>query len=384
METVYLDHTSAMPVDERVIAFAQKYLGEMYGNPSSLHTKGLMAKRALEEAREKVASLINAESPGTIIFTGSATESNNLAIRGTALRNKKSGTKVVSGAIEHISVLNPLKELQKQGYTYEVVPVNTDGFVDTEVLAKTVTEDTVVTSVNYANDEIGTIERISEISRIVHEKGQYFHVNATAAAGRIPVDVQEDKIDLLTLSSNDMYGPRGAAALYIRKGVKLQTLLPGGGQEKGLRSATENIFAIAGMGEAAAIAGREMASEGKRLKKIADEYRRKILTIEDSHLTGPKAGRLPGHLSFRFGRIEGESILLNLDTAFGIQVTTGSACSSRTLEPSHVLIAIGLKHEEAHGSMIMMPGRSNTMEEVPYVVDAVRKTVERLRMITAM
>jgi cysteine desulfurase len=384
METVYLDHTSAMPVDERVIAFAQKYLGEMYGNPSSLHTKGLMAKRALEEAREKVASLINAESPGTIIFTGSATESNNLAIRGTALRNKKSGTKVVSGAIEHISVLNPLKELQKQGYTYEVVPVNTDGFVDTEVLAKTVTEDTVVTSVNYANDEIGTIERISEISRIVHEKGQYFHVNATAAAGRIPVDVQEDKIDLLTLSSNDMYGPRGAAALYIRKGVKLQTLLPGGGQEKGLRSATENIFAIAGMGEAAAIAGREMASEGKRLKKIADEYRRKILTIEDSHLTGPQAGRLPGHLSFRFGRIEGESILLNLDTAFGIQVTTGSACSSRTLEPSHVLIAIGLKHEEAHGSMIMMPGRSNKMEEVPYVVDAVRKTVERLRMITAM
>lgn len=384
METVYLDHTSAMPVDEQVIAFAQKYLGEMYGNPSSLHTKGLMAKRALEEAREKVASLINAESPGTIIFTGSATESNNLAIRGTALRNKKSGTKVVSGAIEHISVLNPLKELQKQGYTYEVVPVNTGGFVDTEVLAKTVTEDTVVTSVNYANDEIGTIERISEISRIVHEKGQYFHVNATAAAGRIPVDVQEDKIDLLTLSSNDMYGPRGAAALYIRKGVKLQTLLPGGGQEKGLRSATENIFAIAGMGEAAAIAGREMLSEGKRLKKIADEYRRKILAIEDSHLTGPQAGRLPGHLSFRFGRIEGESILLNLDTAFGIQVTTGSACSSRTLEPSHVLIAIGLKHEEAHGSMIMMPGRSNTMEEVPYVVDAVRKTVERLRMITAM
>lgn len=383
-KTIYLDHTSAVPVDERVVGFASRYLIHDFGNPSSLHSVGLEAKRGLEDARGKVAGLINAESPATIIFTGSATESNNLAIRGTALRNKKAGTKVVSSAIEHISVLNPMKELQKRGYTYDVVPVSAEGFVDVDVLAETVTKDTVVTSINYANDEIGTIERIREISRIVHENGQYLHVNATAAAGRIPVDVQKDGIDLLTLSSNDMYGPRGAAALYVRKGVKVQTLLPGGGQERGLRSGTENIFAVAGMGEAAAIAGREMASEGPRLRKIADAYLREILTIEDAHLTGPPAGRLPGHLSFRFGRIEGESILLNLDTAFGIQVTTGSACSSRTLEPSHVLLAIGLKHEEAHGSMIMMPGRSNTMEEVPYVAGAVRKTVERLRLITAM
>ena len=367
-----------------MVAFASRYLIHDYGNPSSLHTPGLEAKRALEEARGKVASLINAESPGTIIFTSCATEANNLAIRGTALRNRKAGTKVVSSAVEHISVLNPMKELQKQGYAYDVVPVSAEGFVDTGVLAETVTEDTVVTSVNYANDEIGTIERIRDVSRIVHEQGQYLHVNATAAAGRIPVDVQEDGIDLLTLSSNDMYGPRGAAALYVRKGVKVQTLLPGGGQERGIRSGTENLFAIAGMGEAAAIAEREMAAEGMRLNNIADAYLGKILTIEDAHLTGPPAGRLPGHLSFRFGRIEGESILLNLDTAFGIQVATGSACSSRTLEPSHVLIAIGLKHEAAHGSMIMMPGRSNTIEEGPYVAGAVRKTVERLRLITAM
>ena len=381
---IYLDHTSAMPVDERVAAFASPYLMQQYGNPSSLHTRGLVTKRALEEARGKVAALINAESPDTILFTSCATESNNLAIRGTALRNKKSGTKVVSSAVEHISVINPMKELQKQGYTYDVVPVGPEGYVDLDVLAERVTKDTVVTSVNYANDEIGTIERIREISRIVHEEGQYLHVNATAAAGRIPVDVQADGIDLLTLSSNDMYGPRGAAALYVRKGVKVQTLLPGGGQERGLRSGTENLFAIAGIGEAALIAGREMATEGRRLHEIAGAYLKEILMIEDAHLTGPATGRLPGHLSFRFGRIEGESILLNLDTAFGIQVTTGSACSSRTLEPSHVLLAIGLKHEEAHGSMIMMMGRSNTAEEVPYVVDAVRKTVERLRMITAM
>jgi len=367
-----------------VVAFAARYLLHDFGNPSSLHTRGLEAKRALEDARGKVAGLIGAESPATIVFTSCATEANNLAIRGTALRNKKAGTKVVSSAVEHISILNPMKELQKQGYTYDVVPVSAEGFVDTDILSEMVTKDTVVTSINYANDEIGTIERIREISRIVHENGQYLHVNATAAGGRIPVDVQNDGIDLLTLSSNDMYGPRGAAALYVKKGVKIQTLLPGGGQERGLRSGTENIYAIAGMGEAAAIAGREMASEGIRLKTIADAYLREILMIEDAHITGPPAGRIPGHLSFRFGRIEGESILLNLDTAFGIQVTTGSACSSRTLEPSHVLLAIGLKHEEAHGSMIMMPGRSNTIEEVPYVVDAVRKTVERLRIITAM
>ncbi|MBT8506885.1 cysteine desulfurase NifS [Methanomicrobiaceae archaeon CYW5] len=381
---IYLDHSSAMPVDERVAAFASPYLMQHYGNPSSLHTRGLVAKRVLEEARGKVAKLINAESPETILFTSCATESNNLAIRGTALRNNKAGMRVVSSAVEHISVINPMKELQKQGYAYDVVPVSPEGYVDLDMLAEMVTKDTVVTSVNYANDEIGTIERIRDVSRIVHEEGRYLHVNATAAAGRIPVDVQADGIDLLTLSSNDMYGPRGAAALYVRKGVKLQTLLPGGGQERGIRSGTENLFAIAGMGEAAMIAGREMGAEGRRLHEIAGAYLKDILMIEDAHLTGPATGRLPGHLSFRFGRIEGESILLNLDTAFGIQVTTGSACSSRTLEPSHVLLAIGLKHEEAHGSMIMMMGRSNTTEEVPYVVDAVRKTVERLRMITAM
>ncbi|WOF15638.1 cysteine desulfurase [Methanoplanus sp. FWC-SCC4] len=384
MRKIYLDLTSARPVEQRVFEFAKKYLTESYGNPSSLHSKGLEAKHALEEARSKVSSLINAESPSTIIFTGSSTESNNMAIRGTALRNKKTGQKVVSSTIEHISVLNPMKELQKSGYTYETVPVDEYGTIDLEKLSETVTKDTIITSVNYASDEIGTIEPIKEISKIVHENGQFLHVNATAAAGNIPVDVQKEDIDLMTISSNDMYGPRGAAALYVKKGIRIQTILPGGGQERGLRSGTENIFAIAGMGEAAHIASKEMTSEAKRLQKIGDAYKSVILKIEDSYLTGHPTYRLPGHLSFRFWRVEGESILLNLDAGYGIQVTTGSACSSRTLEPSHVLIGIGLKHEEAHGSMIITLGRLNTMEEVPYVADAVKGTVERLRKITAM
>lgn len=384
MKRIYLDHASASPVDPRVMAFAVPFLSNEYGNPSTLYSMGLTARRALESARGKVASLINAESPATIVFTGSATESNNLAIQGTALRNRQTGQKVISSVIEHISILNPMKELQKSGYQYETVPVDTRGIVDLDALTELVTKETVVTSINYANDEIGTIEPVREISRIVHEKGRYLHVNATAAAGKIPVDVQKDGIDLLTISSNDLYGPRGAAALYIRKGVKVQTILPGGGQENGIRSGTENIFAIAGMGEAAVIAGQEMASEQERLQQITRAYQQEILTIPDSFLTGHPTDRLPGHLSFRFSRIEGESILLNLDTAYNTQVATGSACSSRTLEPSHVLLAIGLKHEEAHGSMIMTLGRSTQGEDVPYVVDAVKKTVDRLREITAM
>ena len=384
MKRIYLDHASASPVDPRVMAFAVPFLSNEYGNPSTLYSMGLTARRALESARGKVASLINAESPATIVFTGSATESNNLAIQGTALRNRQTGQKVISSVIEHISILNPMKELQKSGYQYETVPVDTRGIIDLDALTELVTKETVVTSINYANDEIGTIEPVREISRIVHEKGRYLHVNATAAAGKIPVDVQKDGIDLLTISSNDLYGPRGAAALYIRKGVKVQTILPGGGQENGIRSGTENIFAIAGMGEAAVIAGQEMASEQERLQQITRAYQQEILTIPDSFLTGHPTDRLPGHLSFRFSRIEGESILLNLDTAYNVQVATGSACSSRTLEPSHVLLAVGLKHEEAHGSMIMTLGRSTQGEDVPYVVDAVKKTVDRLREITAM
>ncbi|MBK5190967.1 MAG: cysteine desulfurase [Methanosarcinales archaeon] len=384
MERIYLDHAAAMPIDPRVLEFAEGYLKDNFGNPSALYSVGLEAKRAIEEARKKVAELINAENAARIIFTGSATESNNLAIKGTALRNIGKGKKVAASAVEHMSVLNPMKELQKNGFEFNLVPVDATGIIDVENLNDILTKDTTVTSIMYANNEIGTIEPIKEISEIVHEKGLYLHVDATAAAGRIPIDVQTDGIDLLTLSSNDMYGPRGAGAVYIKQGVRLQSILPGGGQERGLRSGTENVFAIAGMGEAARIAKAEMAQESTRLSGIRDALISEILKIDKSYLTGHPTQRLPHHASFRFSRIEGESILLNMDTLYNIQVSTGSACSSKTLEPSHVLMAIGLKHEEAHGSMVITLGRLNTSEQIPHITKAVDETVQRLRKLSPL
>ena len=384
MEKIYLDHASAMPVDPKVLKFAERYLKEIFGNPSSLHSAGLEAKKAIEDARKEVAQLINAENETCVIFTSGATESNNLAIKGTALRNIGKGKKVAASAIEHISVLNPTKELQKSGFELTLIPVDSTGLVELEKLKGILTKDTTVTSIMYANNEIGTTEPIKEISQIVHEKGLYLHVDATAAAGRIPIDVQNDGIDLLTLSSNDIYGPQGAGALYIKPGMKLQPILPGGGQEQGLRSGTENIFAIAGMGEAARIAKDEMDQEGKRLTGIRDKLIDEILKIEKSYLTGHPTKRLPHHVSFRFSGIEGESILLNMDMRHNIQVATGSACTSRTLEPSHVLLAIGLKHEEAHGSLVLTLGRSNKVEQVTVIAKAVKETVERLRKLSPL
>jgi cysteine desulfurase len=383
MDNIYLDHASAMPIDSRVLEFAKKYLTDYFGNPSSLYNIGQDVKEALNASRKKIAELINAETDRTIIFTGSATESNNLAIRGTAFRNIKDGKEVLASAIEHISVINPMKDLQKNGWIFNTVPVDKYGVVDLEQLKKMINKNTIVTSIMYANNEIGTIQPISEIAKIVHEKGHFLHVDATAAASRIPIDVQKDGIDLLTLSSNDLYGPRGAGALYVKPGVKIQSVMLGGGQERGLRSGTENVFAIAGMGEAARIAKKEMKDEGIRLTKIRDKLIQEITKIDDSYLTGHPKNRLPNHASFRFSYIEGESILLNMDT-HGIQVATGSACSSKTLEPSHVLIAIGLKHEEAHGSMVMTLGRLNGMGQVSNIVKTVKETVERLRKLSPL
>ena len=383
MERIYLDYVSSKPIDPRVLEFARRYLEHNSGNPSSLHSVGLEARRVLEDARTKVAEFINGENEKTIIFTGSATEANNLAIKGAALRNIGKGKEIAACAIEHISILNPMKELQKNGFTLNLIPVDSTGIVDLENLEEVLTKNTTVTSIMYANNEIGTIEPIKGISKIAHDKGLYLHVDATAAAGYIPVDVQADGIDMLTLSSNDLYGPQGAGALYVKPGVRLQPVLPGGGQERGLRSGTENIFAIAGMGEAARIAKEEMAKESERLKAMRDRLIQEILTIEGSYLTGHPTKRLPHHASFRFSRIEGESILLNMDM-YNIQVSTGSACSSKTLEPSHVLLAIGLKHEEAHGSMVLTLGRSNQIGQVPDIVKAVKETVERLRKMSPL
>ncbi len=372
-----------MPIDRRVFEFAKPFLSSSHGNPSSLHSVGLEARRAVEESRKKIAEFIHAENENTIIFTAGATEANNLAVKGTALRNITQGKSVIASAIEHMSVLNPMKELQKNGFTFATLPVDSTGMVDFKKLETMLTKNTVLTSVMYANNEIGTIEPIPEISTLVHEKGIYLHVDAVAAAGRIPIDVQKDGIDLLTLSSNDLYGPQGAGALYVKPGVKLQSVLLGGGQERGLRSGTENIFAIVGMGEAARIAQQEAQQENKRLVPIRNKLIKEILTIDQSFLTGHPIQRLPHHASFRFSYIEGESILLNMDM-YDIQVSTGSACSSKTLEPSHVLLAIGLKHEEAHGSMVLTLGRSTTMDDVQPVSKATNETVQRLRKLSPM
>jgi len=383
MDRIYLDHASAMPVDTRVFNFAKKFLTDNFGNPSSLYNFGQDSKEAIDSSRKKIIDFINAENEKTIIFTGSATESNNIAIRGVAQRNIKDGKNVLASAIEHISVINPMKELQKRGWNFEIIPVDNYGLVDLNKLKSMLKKNTTVTSIMYANNEIGTIQPIKEISKIVHEKGKYLHVDATATAGRIPIDVQKDGIDLLTLSSNDIYGPRGAGALYIKPGVKIQSVMPGGGQERGLRSGTENVFAIAGMGEAARIAKKEMENESTRLLKIRDKLIKEITEIDESYLTGHPEKRLPHHASFRFSHIEGESILLNMDM-YGIQIATGSACSSKTLEPSHVLIAIGLKHEEAHGSMVISLGRSNNMDQVPIIIKSVKETIKRLRMLSPL
>ena len=384
MSGIYLDHQSAHPVDDRVRAFAEKFLAADFGNPSALHSRGLAAKTALEEARAKVAELIGAEGPETIILTGSATEANNLAIRGLAARNAAKGKKLLASSIEHISVLNPLKDLKKSGFELSLIPIDKTGLIDLAALENALFKDTILTSVMYANSEIGTIQPIKEVSELVRRKGLYLHVDGTAACGKIPVDVQKDGIDLLTISSNDLCGPQGAGALYVKPGIRIQPVSFGGGQERGLRPGTENLFALAGFGEAARLVKLEMAGESARQQAIRDSLIREILQIKEAYLTGHPTRRLPGHASFRFSRIEGESILLTMDAMFGIQVSTGSACSSRTLEPSHVLLAIGLKHEEAHGSMIITLGRDSRPDQVPVIVEATKKTVERLRAFSPL
>lgn len=380
---IYLDHASSKPVLKEVFNFAKPYLIEKFGNPSSLYNLGLESKSALEESREKIRDFINAKESKNIIFTNNATESNNIAIMGTALRNINDGKEILSSSIEHISVINPMKDLQKNGWTYNKIPVDKFGLVNLNKLAKMISKETIVTSIMYANNEIGTIQPIKEISEIVHDKGKYLHVDASAAIGYLNIDVQRDDIDLLSFSSNDIYGPRGAGVLYVKPGVKLQSIMPGGGQERGIKSGTENIFSIVGMGEASKIIKNEMKNESKRLEIIRDKLIKEISKIDRAFLTGHPKKRLPGHLSFIFNNIEGESILLNMDM-YNIQIATGSACSHKTLEPSHVLLEIGLKHEEAHGSMVMTLGKSNNMDQIPLILKAVNETVERLRKLSPL
>lgn len=381
---IYMDHTAGRPVDPRVMEAMLPYMQSLCGNPSSVHSFGQEARQALEEARTKVAELINAESKESIFLTSGATESNNMAIKGVAHRNQDHGRHIITSSVEHMSVLNPCKFLMTKGFKVTFLPVDQYGFVDLTSLEEELTNETILVSIMYANGEIGTIQPIKEISQMVHRNNAYLHVDAAAANGQVPIDVNDEGIDLLTISSNDMYGPKGVGALYIKKGIRLEPLIHGGGQERGLRSGTENLPSIVGFGKAAEIAKEEMPTESERLKKLRDKLIKGLLDpIPHSFLNGHPTKRLPNNAAVRYSFIEGESILLDLDMK-GVAASSGSACTAKTLEPSHVLRAIGLKHEEAHGSLLFTLGRQNTEEEVDYVIRIMPEIVKRLREMSPL
>jgi len=379
-----MDYQAGAPTDPRVIEAMIPYFTETFGNPSSPHQFGQEARTAIDHARSNVAELIGAKRAGEIIFTSGGTESNNLAIRGVAHRNREKGDHIITTKIEHMSVINTCKSLQKEGFKVTSIPVNKYGIVDIERLKNEINERTVLISVMYANGEIGTIEPIREIGSICHDRKIYFHVDAVAAAGKVPIDVERENIDLLSISSNDMYGPKGVGALYIREGTRIVPVTFGGGQEKGLRSGSENIPGIVGMGKAAEIAKNEMYSESNRMVKLRDRLIKNILNnTPHSYLNGHPTERLPNNVNIRFSYIEGESLILSLDME-GVAVSSGSACTSKTLEPSHVLLAIGLAHEEAHGSLLFSLGRQNSKEDVDYVSGILPNIVKRLRAMSPL
>lgn len=384
MKKIYMDHTGGMPVDPQVIDAMKPYLERIHGNPASLHSFSQEAREGLENSRMKIAKLIGAEKVDEIYFTSGATESNNWAIRGVAFRNRERGNHIITTSIEHMSVMNVCKYLMKYGFEVSFLPVDKYGIIDTEALKQKLTDNTILVSVMYANGEIGTIEPIKEISEIVHAKNVYLHVDATAAMGQISIDVQKEGIDLLTLSSNDMYGPKGVGALYVKRGTRLEPLIYGGGQERGLRSGTENLPSIVGMGKAAELAMNEQKLESERLTKLRDKFINGLLeNIPVSFLNGHPSKRLPNNVAVRFSFIEGESMLLNLDMA-GVAASSGSACTAKTLEPSHVLRAIGLKHEDAHGSLLFTLGKQNSEEDVEYVVGFLPDVVKKLRAMSPL
>jgi cysteine desulfurase len=379
----YLDYQSSKPVDPRVIDAMMPYLHGRFGNPSSLHQLGDEAGEVLDECRQTIADFINA-AKDEILFTSGATESNNLALLGTALRNKDKGNNIVTSEIEHISIHNLVKLLTKLGFSVSSVPVDKYGKVDISEIEKRITSETILVSIGYASNEIGTIQPIHEIGRLCQEKDIVFHSDAVAAEGLLPLDVKKDNIALLSLSSNDIYGPKGVGVLYRRKGIKLNPLIIGGGQEFGLRSGTENIPGTVGMAEAVRIIQKEMVQEVERLRGYRDRLIATILNeIPRSYLNGHPTHRLPNNAHFRFDGIEGESLLLLLK-AQGIAASTGSACSSKTLEPSHTLLALGLSHEQAHGSLELTCGRFNREADVEAVIDGLPRIVERLREISPL
>lgn len=381
MKQVYLDYHTAKPVDPRVVDEMLPYFTQKYGNPSSLHHVGDVATEALEESRKAIAKYINADDD-EIIFTSGATEAINLGLIGYALKNKRKGNHIVISEVEHISIRNIAKYLEREGFEVSRVPVDQYGMLDVRKLERRITDKTILISVGYASNEIGTIQPIREIGELAEDKGVAFFTDAVAAQGLVPLDVKRDNIHLMALSSNDFYGPKGVGALYMKKKYRVNPILIGGGQERGIRSGSEDIAGIVGMRAAVDIMKKEMDSEVKRFRQYRDQMIKQVLDeVPDSHLNGHPTERLASNSHFRFDGIEGESILLMFKD-MNIAVSTGSACTSKTLEPSHTLIATGLLHEEAHGSLQLTTGRFTTEEDIEAAMKAVPEVVSRLRELS--
>ncbi|MFC1980786.1 cysteine desulfurase family protein [Chloroflexota bacterium] len=383
MSKVYLDNASTTPLLPEVKEAMVPYWGEAFGNPSSLHDWGDAAREAMGLARSQVAQLIGADDD-EIIFTGSGTESNNFAIKGLALARQAKGKHVVVSAIEHFSVLHSARTLEKWGFGLTLIPVDNHGMVDPEAVRRSIRKDTVLVSVMHANGEVGTIEPIKEIARITRENNIPFHTDAVATAGTVPVKVKELGVDALSLAGNQFYGPKGAGALWVRKGVRIVPLLDGGVQEGGRRAGTEDIVAIAGLGKAAELARIDMATRIGKLTPLRDRLLAELpRKIDHVAVTGHPQNRLPGHASFRVEFIEGESMLMLLNSK-GIAVSSGSACTSRALKASHVLIAMGISHELAQGSILFTIGIDNTADDIGYVLEVTPPIVDGLRQMSPL
>lgn len=381
---IYLDHAATTPVDPRVVEAMLPYFSERYGNASSIYGLGREAHQAMEEARKAVAGILNAE-PREIIFTSCGSESDNLALRGVAFANRARGNHIITSSIEHHAVSHTCEELARHfGFEVSYLPVDRYGMVDPEDLERAITDQTILISIMYANNEVGTIQPIAELGKVARAHGIPFHTDAVQAGGTLPLDVEELNVDLLSLSGHKFYAPKGVGLLYVRRGVKLLPMQTGGGHERGRRAGTENIAYIVGLAKALELAHAHRGEENARLTALRDKLIREVLErIPQTELTGHPSQRLPNSASFTFQYVEGESILLHLDLA-GIAASSGSACTSGSLEPSHVLTAMGIPPEVAHGSLRLTLGRSSTSEQVDYVLEVLPGVVERLRAMSPL
>lgn len=378
---VYFDHSATTAVLPEVADAMRPYLVDKYGNPSSLHSYGREARAAVDRARASVASVLNCD-PSEVFFTSSGTEADNLAIGGVATCKGRSKGHIITTSIEHHAVLEPCEHLKRRGFDLSLVPVSKDGLVDPGDIERAIRRDTVLISVMMANNEIGTIQPYKVIGRIAASHGVPFHTDAVQAIGKLPIDVRADKIDLLSLSSHKFHGPKGVGALYVRKGVQIEPIIRGGGQERGLRSSTENVPGIVGLGKAAEIARRDRESSCDRMRRLRDRLIKEIpQLVPRAYLNGHPTERLVNNAHFRFDFIEGEGLILQLDLK-GVAASTGSACSTGSPDPSHVLLAMGISHEQAHGSLRLTLGRDNTEEEVDYLLEVLPGVVSRLREIS--